>query len=65
MFCSGSNTSNNAEDGWEQIYYQARGQVWGNKFAEERKLNDIRKEWVNGVERVAANNNRESIEFID
>jgi hypothetical protein len=57
--------SNNAEDGWEQIYYQARGQVWGNKFAEERKLNDIRKEWVNAVERVAANNNRESIEFID
>ncbi|MGB3638162.1 MAG: hypothetical protein WBA39_11400, partial [Rivularia sp. (in: cyanobacteria)] len=57
--------SDDAEDGWEQIYYQERAQVWGNKFAEERKLNDIRKEWLNAIERVAANNKRESLEFLD
>jgi hypothetical protein len=57
--------SDGAEQGWEKIYYQERAQVWANKFIQDRKLNDIRKEWLNIVERIAEYNKRESLEFLD
>ncbi|MEH2256521.1 GTPase domain-containing protein [Nostoc sp.] len=51
--------SDGAEQGWERFYYQERAQVWDNKFAQERKLNGIRQDWLNAIERVAQYNKRE------
>lgn len=57
--------SEDAEDAWQEFYEQERSQVWASQFALERKLNDIRKEWLRLVDSVQASNQQDSMIFLD
>ncbi|MBF2063181.1 MAG: hypothetical protein IGS39_01920 [Calothrix sp. C42_A2020_038] len=53
--------SKDAEDAWQDFYERERVQIWANEFAQERKLDAIRKDWLNLVEAAIASNQLDSI----
>ncbi|BAY26985.1 hypothetical protein NIES2100_68050 [Calothrix sp. NIES-2100] len=57
--------SKDAEDAWQDFYENERAQIWASEFAQERKLNEIRKNWLNLVERAAVSNQLDSMVILN
>ncbi len=57
--------SKDAEDGWQDFYEKERAQIWASEFARERKLNIIRKDWLNLVEQAAVSNQLDSMVILN